>query len=285
MADVNGRPASEEIQRLALRVRVATIMTPESDLVFAPASATAGEALARMGNRFDQLPLGRRGGVAGLVFRRDLEGCDPSVPASGAVVLVEALPAVRPEDPVRIAIERLVEHPCLVVRETASGRFRGIVHYSDLNKHAVRSNTYLWISALEMGLARLVRRRCPDFEEWLRVLDENRQILILGRFELERRRRMELDPIEATDLSDLLKIVRLVPRLLEAYGMSKKQFEKTTGHLVRIRHAAMHPVRSVVRSHEDLRNLADVWGDLVAILDATYRALGDERAGERVEEP
>lgn len=167
----------------------------------------------------------------------------------------------------------LTEHPVVVVTESTTGRFVGLLHFSDVNKHEVRANVYLWLAALEMNLARLLRRNCPSFETWLRCLDEPRQVLVLGRYELERRRQAELDPVEGTELADLIKVFRSVPGLLEPLGLSKSQFEKKTGRLVTLRNAAMHPVRSMVREHADVKRLAGRMADVIDLIERTSRAL------------
>lgn len=264
---------SEHLMRLAERVTVGMVMTPSRDLVCARPETTVAQARELMGASYDQLPLMDGSSVEGLVLRESLEGKEAGAPASDALTPLCDLVTIRADEVLRLVIQLLVDHRCVLVFGGDDGRFCGLVHFSDLNKHAVRTNIYLWISALEMGLAELIHRLCPDFRQWLGILEERRQVNILGRYEYERLRHIELDPLEGAELSDLLKIVRTIPALLEPLGLTKSQLDRKTGHLVKMRHAAMHPVRSLVRSHEDLKKWLRVIVDLAGVLDRVYAAL------------
>jgi CBS domain-containing protein len=249
------------------------IMTPRGELVCIASDATVEEALSLMGRSFDQLPVTDGGAVDGLVFRDSLTGAEAASPVKALMTPISQLQTVRVDDTLAAVSLHLADTPCVLVRDPGDGSVAGLVHYSDLNKHAARSNGYLWISALEMGLALLIHRACPDFEEWLGVLDERRQVIILGRSEYGRRMGIELDPVEGAELSDLLKAVRSIPRLLELFGYTKSQFDKKTGHLVKLRNAVMHPVRSAIHSHDDVKRMSRLRSDLTDLLDATYRIL------------
>ncbi|UCG31650.1 MAG: CBS domain-containing protein [Phycisphaerales bacterium] len=264
---------SEHLMRLAERVTIGMVMTPLCDLVCADPQTTVGQARELMGASYDQLPLMDGPSVEGLILRESLEGKDAGAPARSALTPLCDLVTVRADEVIPPVVQLLVDDRCVLVFDANDDRFCGLVHFSDLNKHAVRTNVYLWISALEMGLAELIHRRCPDFRQWLGILEERRQITILGRYEYERQRHIELDPLEGAELSDLLKIVRSIPVLLEPLGLTKSQLDRKTGHLVKMRHAAMHPVRSLIRSHEDLTKWLKVFADLIDVLDHVYAAL------------
>lgn len=51
------------------------------------------------------------------------------------------------------------------------------------------------------------------------------------------------------------------------------QFDKNTGHMVKLRNGVMHPVRSIVRRHEDVQKLIEVYMDLFELMDAIHRLL------------
>jgi CBS domain-containing protein len=267
---------SEHLMRLAERVTIGMVMTPLRDLVCAGPETTVGQARELMGASYDQLPLMDGPSVEGLVLRESLEGKEAGAPATDALTPLCDLVTIRADEVIPPVVQLLVDNRCALVFGADDDRFCGLVHFSDLNKHAVRTNVYLWISALEMGLAELIHRQCPDFRRWLGILEERRQITILGRHEYERQRHIELDPLEGAELSDLLKIARTIPALLEPLGFTKSQLDRKTGQLVRLRHAAMHPVRSLVRSHEDVTKWLMVFADLMDVLDRVYAALDKE---------
>lgn len=264
---------SKQLAQLASRITVEAVMTPRPALVCASPSTRCGDALTEMGDLFDQLPVLDGETFLGLVFRDDLVNVDGGEVVSAHTVPASELLTVKSSDILLVLNQRLEEQACVPVLDEAGASLVGLVHFSDLNKSIVRANLYLWLAAFEMGLAALVRQNCPDFNEWLQLLNESRQMAILGRYEFARRQHIELDPVEGADLSDLLKIIRSVPRLLDLFGLTRNQFDKKTGHLVHIRHAVMHPVRTLISSQEQLRETAALRADMLELLDATYRAL------------
>jgi CBS domain-containing protein len=268
----------ERLTEIGRRVRVEAVMTRREELVTAGPDDTIGTARRLMGETYDQLPVLDGSRWTGAIERSDLAGKHDTHRLSDAVRPRESVATIPQTEPMQPLIERLVTHPYVcVVEPDAADDLVGLVHYSDLNKHAFRANAYLWISKLEIQLARVVRVVCPDHEAWVKLLDDNRQVAVLGRYELAKRRGIELNPVEGTDLSDLLKIVRRLPDVCEELGISKKQFETKTNPLIKIRHAVMHPVRSLVIEHDDVGKLAAHAQNLVEILEAAEKLLLDRR--------
>lgn len=275
------RIVREQLMAIAQRITVDLLMTPIADLTCVPADATVAEAVQRMKTRFDQAPVLQEDILLGLVFRDAMTQAISTDPVLAHAKPVEQIARVPSNAFLGTAAELLAEHPCVIVVEPDRNEWCGLLHFSDLNKHAVRSNVYLWVSALEISLASLIHRFCPDWHEWLRVLDERRQVMIIGRYEYERRQGVELDPVEGTDLSDLLKIAKSVPKVIESLGYSKSQFDKKTGHLVRVRNAAMHPVRTLVREHGEVRRILGFTQDLMEILDAVENSMKADEASPK----
>lgn len=263
----------EQLARIAERMTVGMIMTPLAELVTVEAASGVAAARQRMGTAYDQVPVLDGPAVVGVLFSEDLDDGDHHRAVGSVMRPMDVLPAVRSDHTFSDAFPVLIQHPCVAVQHPPDDVFAGILHFSDMNKHEVRANLYLWLSALEMNLARLLRRHCPDFDTWLRCLDEPRQVLVLGRYELERRRHVELHPVEGTELSDLIKIFRSIPGLLEPLGLTRSQFEKKTGRLITLRNAAMHPVRSLVRAHSDVKRLTTRLFDVIDLIERTGRAL------------
>ncbi len=268
-----GDNVADYLLAVASRISVRMIMTPRERLVCASPHATVARAMELLGTSFDQLPVLDGEVFTGLVYRRDLAGRAPMGDITDAVVPGEQLPHVLADAPMREAAAALICGPCVMVLDKDPKRLVGLIHFSDLNRHPVRSNAYLWLSAFEMAMAELVRKEAPDPRHWLKVLDEHRQVMILGRWAYDREQNIELDPLEAAELSDLLRAVRTVPTLLERMGYTRSQFDKKTGHLVKLRNGVMHPVRSIIRRHEDVQQLAQVYSDLRELLDAIGRVL------------
>jgi hypothetical protein len=143
----------------------------------------------------------------------------------------------------------------------------GLVTISDLNRHPVRASLYSVIAGLELELARLVPNMFPDPWSWIAALDEPRQVEILGHWELTRRRGVDVNPVAATTLTQLLKIVARDKAFLARLGMrSKGDFDRQTGHIPMLRNCVMHPVRPLVLGPDDvarIRGTVQVMIDLI----------------------
>lgn len=275
-AVARGNPvASDALVAVAARITARMIMTPRERLVSAGPLTTVAEAIDLLDTSFDQLPVLEEGRFLGLVFRRDIASRPLNARLSEDVVPVEKLICLPADAPLRDAFVALIGQPCVAVLGEDGRSLAGLIHFSDLNRHPVRSNAYLWLSAFEMTLAEWLRRSVPDPSEWLNVLDEHRQVLILGRWAYDQRQSIQLDPVEAAELSDLLRAVRTVPGMLERLGCTRSQFDRKTGHLVKLRNGVMHPVRSIVRRHEDVQQLATAYADLRELLEAIRRLLDE----------
>src|ERR1051326_3778875 len=212
-------------------------------------------------HRFDDAPVMRSGQVVGIASTRELrrrlsEGLplteDGYRPAGGeTVILADAADTV----PADILLKQLATNrSMLVARGTSLGRPEvvGFITVSDLNRHAMRSSLYDALAVLESALARLIERRYSDVWEWVRYLNEEAQVRVLGYWELTRRQELDVGPIAATTLTYLLHVLASDRGLLTALGYtSKAKFEAAAGHIPRLRNSVMHPVRPLVLSPSD----------------------------------
>lgn len=132
----------------------------------------------------------------------------------------------------------------------------GLFTISDLNRHEIRSVLYRLFSDVESEIAKLVERDIPEPWEWITLLAEEQQVRILGYWELAKRRNMDIGPIAATTLTNLLTIVGKSPGLRNLFGFrSRKEFDKYSGKLPEFRNRIMHPVRPVVLDQQDVKEL------------------------------
>ncbi|WP_145118874.1 CBS domain-containing protein [Rosistilla oblonga] len=240
-----------QLPKFAEHIIAGMIMTPVDQLVVASPADSLAHALEKMGATFDQLPVIHQGTLAGMLFR-------DRIPNSGDGQIADifsplsTLDSILSSESMLEAIECLVRSPCCIVFDAESGGFAGLLHYADLNRQAVRLFCYLWTSALEMSLAELLTMNQPDDMSWIESLAQHRQVQVLGRHEYGRRQNIELSPVEGLELSDLLNIWPKQERLLNLFAMSKSEFKKKTNHLVELRNAAMHPVRSLLNGHAEV---------------------------------
>lgn len=153
------------------------------------------------------------------------------------------------------------ESAVIVIQESDVTEYRaefllGLFTISDLNRHEIRSVLYRLFSDVESGIANLVERNIPDPWKWITFLSEEQQVRVLGYWELARRRNMDIGPIAATTLTNLLTILWKSPRLLNLFEFrSRKEFDKYSGNLPGFRNRIMHPVRPVVLNQQDVKEL------------------------------
>lgn len=108
----------------------------------------------------------------------------------------------------------------------------GLLTISDLNRHALRGSLYTLFSLLESGLASLIQDSFLESWQWIRTLGENHQVGILGYWELSRRKGVDVGPIAAATLAQLIQVVSRNKELLSALGFkSRSEFEKVTAHI------------------------------------------------------
>ncbi len=268
-----------QLPKLAEHVVAGMIMTPVEQLVVVSTTNSISHALEKMGGTFDQLPVLHQGTLAGMLFRDRL-------PDSGDGQIDEYLSPLSTLDSILSnesmweAIASLARAPCCIVFDVHSGGFAGLLHYADLNRQAVRVFCYLWTSALEMSLAELLVRNQPDDMSWIESLAPPRQVQVLGRLEYGKRQNIELSPVEGLELSDLLNIWPKQQKLLELFAMSKSEFKKRTNHLVELRNAAMHPVRSLLNGHGEVEAFQRRMHDLREMVGKSVTIIQENHAGD-----
>lgn len=270
-----------QLPALAEQISTKTIMTPVDQLVTVEPTSNVAEALEKMGETFDQLPVVKQSRVFGMVFRQDLQASDGDACIDNLYRPISSLDSVRSNESVWDSINHLCGHHACVVFDVSTGDFCGLLHYADLNRQAVRVFCYLWTSALEMSMAELLVAVEPDHMKWVESLDQHRQVQILGRHAYGQRQNIELSPVEGLELSDLLNIWRKQSRLLSLVELSQPEFKKRTNHLVELRHAAMHPVRSLVTQQSDVATLKNRLEDLRFLVRKTIAAIQNRRGEER----
>jgi len=136
--------------------------------------------------------------------------------------------------------------------------FIGLMTLSDLNRHEVRFVLYRIIAALESGLEKVISNFFSDPNDWLKKLNENDQVRILGYCELAKRNNMEIDFIEATQLTNLINIVAKTKEIIELLKYnSRGDFEKQIGHIAELRNQVMHVVRPLIIKQTDVSRLLE----------------------------
>jgi len=155
--------ALDALARLADSVTVESIMTPRLEFVSVSKEATVETAIQRAGkNPIDQLPIHDQlpvedlnGGIIGLAFVDELAKYPPQTLVGSAFSDLQFCTPIPSTACLRDALAALTHFRARLV--SLDDQVVGLVHVSDVNKHAAKSYFYLWLSALEAGLAKTVR--------------------------------------------------------------------------------------------------------------------------------
>jgi hypothetical protein len=175
-----------------------------------------------------------------------------------------------------LTVERLLaaltdRRAVFVVRESSAPEYGynqsnyGLLTVSDLNRHALRGALYAVLSELESGLAFVIDAHFPEPWHWIQILGESHQVSVLGYWELSKKRGVDVGPIAATTLAQLLNVVARSKELLQKLGYkSRNQFEDNFGHVPELRNCVMHPVRPLVLGTSDVTKVRNT---LAAVID------------------
>jgi len=140
----------------------------------------------------------------------------------------------------------------------------GLITISDLNRHAFRALLYRMVSVLEVELARLIEKRFSEPWDWLKHLNEDAQVNVLGYWQLSEKRGVSIGPFAATNFTHLLQIVERTSPLLKELGYaSATDFKQCRGRMCRLRNDVMHPIRPLILSTEDVEALCEIIGNII----------------------
>ena len=270
----------DHLAKLADEIKLGMIITPSDRLKTVELESPVSEAISKMGTYYDQLPVMSKNKLAGMIFRNDIPVDVSGVQSIKSLCKSSSmLESVHAGQSIKHAIEHLCDNEVCIVFDTSTGEFCGLLHYADLNKQAVRIFCYLWTSALEMSLAELLSVYSRN-EDWVDALSEHRQIQVLGRSEFRRRQQIELSPIEGLELSDLINIWSKRTDLSDIFGITKSQFQQKANHLVDLRHASMHPIRTLVKNHSEVKALSIRISDLCWLASKTIDLVRSKKVTE-----
>ena len=187
----------------------------------------------------------------------ELNGDDPKVSGEGNFFHIGHFTPIYP------LLHRLQTYRAVIVVRAKEDAVYGDVEFiiglfsiSDLNRQAVRALIYRLFAEVEAGLAVLLERNVADHWIWLSALSEESQARIIGYWEIAKRKGVDIGPISALNLAQLINVIARFKNLLSLLGFdSRKDFESRTGHIPEFRNRIMHPVRPLVLGQEDVRKL------------------------------
>lgn len=259
-----------KLSNLANKLTVNLIMTPCEQFTKIKITCSVGLARQRMqDNEFDQLPVERDGHIVGLVKLSSLnEILDEDIVSN---YVDEKVPNVDETVKLVKVLQPLQSTPCIFVMR--DDKVVGLIHSSDLNKQAMRIYFYLWIAALEMGLATIVKSKYELPGEWVTLLSLKKQRSILKGYIFAKKRNLDANPIEQAELSDLVKVIQKNEVIRCLLGFPKtKDWKDATGNLIDLRNRIMHPTRTLIDIDcgvEDLISRENNLKKLIITVDAS----------------
>jgi len=187
---------------------------------------------------FDQIPVRHKSRVIGVLERNGT--------AKGSVresmrPLDDSL-LVSSDEPLTRFVPLLKKHPYRLV--LVGTEIKGIVTRSDIAKAPVRLLAFTLVSHLEMIMTDLIRKRCPDDQDVLRSLDEQRRKKLESRLKRKRGQNLVLAVIELADLSDKRYV------LSEICGLGQKALHELK-EIEELRNAVAH-ARDYAKTDDDL---------------------------------
>lgn len=229
----------QTMEGLEQALQVQHIATFEPDLLTCAQMEKVRDVLgAKLRRGFDQFPVKKDGAVIGVVERDEEYQDDRSPDKDDRFVKEIMVPLhegilVAAEEPISHYIEICGTPPYyrLVVK---GDKIRGIVSRGDLHKLPVRVVAFAFVTHLEMVLADVIRRKCPD-EAW-RAPDclKPERVEMAEKEQIRRAKdRTEISLLECTQFCDKREIVRKACNL-------NGQFEDDLKHIERVRNSLAH---------------------------------------------
>ena len=256
----------DRLLRLAEHMNVELIMTHHNEFVEVDAGDSVATAKTRMGKNYDQLPVRRGDSYVGLIRMSNLADARDEdliqcwLSPIGKGITVDARASIHD------VIQELSTSPALLVFDTRA--CVGLVHFTDLNKQGVRVFVYLWLSAVEMALAGLLR--LGDHRKWLGLLGSRKAIYFRGKLEEDRKAGIApSSPVEYLNLSELVRVIQKMPHLLDRLRLSRRALGESGGAAVELRQKIMHPSRTLIKCQEEVKQLVGRLSDLCKLVAAT----------------
>ncbi len=145
----------------------------------------------------------------------------------------------------------------------------GLMTISDLNRHPLRLTLYSLLAKIESDLATFVQQYSSDSWDWLEKLKEEDQVQILGYWELSKKKGVNIGPIAATTLSQLINIVARNKDFRQRLGFrSSNEYHNYTGKIPGLRNCIMHPVRPLILDQQSVGNVSKI---VKSIMDLNKR--------------
>ncbi len=259
--------SNQSTSRSSPSIPLSSLLTPWARAVSVEPGPVDGSILSKLrGADFDQAPVVHLGKPLGIVLTAHLDELhatgSPLEPTSsfvgrrrvGLSPSIDDLLAAIAEQRGAIIGEHDDESP-------------GFVTLSDLNRHHFKAALYPLFAEMEAGLADLVGAQYSEPWDWLKVLEKDRQARLVGYWELSKRDGVDIGPLAGTMLSELSDVCASSEPIRQRLGFeSRGQWKSTFDGISGLRNAIMHPVRPMIHDLDDVKQLRERLGKMLAVL-------------------
>ena len=208
---------------------------------------------------FDQLTVTRDDEIIGLLYRERLE----TISSTKKIKDLDYEPVsfkntLAVDTHLGWVLDMLSDHRSCLVRDQADA-IVGLIHISDLNRHAMRLYLYILVSAAETGMAEIIARADPGELWYLKIPENNRKKI--DKFYCRQVGNVLRYPVSMyAGFADLVAALRTFPevwRLLVRCENEVRILESVQefGTTESLRNQVMHLTKILVNVPDDVRKL------------------------------
>ncbi len=187
---------------------------------------------------YDIVPVSKEEKIIGYVLRADVK---KGIKICSILNDIGSEERVNHDIPILRLVELLMDREFFFVYN--NDELGGFVHFSDLNKQAVRVLFYLLLSEFESKLHSWIKKQYPD-GSWKTILSGDSCKKIEELYEQLKKKNSEISLDECLYFADMLKIAKKTHRKFEKYSA-----------LNDFRNEIMHPTRPVVYNYSRVKKL------------------------------
>ncbi len=207
----------------------------------------------------------------------ELKASNTKLTADHATIPCNILPHLMPVSALlrRLRDEGVILHGADPDADDYQENWFGIVSTADLNRPIFRAHIYRMLVILETSLGQLIMDEFGDDWGAIRLLSDSTQKRIKEFYDEERAEGVDLSPVTNATLSDLFHIAtesNNVWRLLEFDDPN--QLRPIARGINDLRNTIMHPVRPLIVSWEELKDIVDAVNDVEILTDRMMKRIG-----------
>jgi 5-bromo-4-chloroindolyl phosphate hydrolysis protein len=229
------------LETLTKKLIVEHIMTPRSELLTCDFSSNILEIKSVMESRnYDIFPFVKGGKIEGYIKREDIK---KDTKIDMILNKIEREELVTESTPLLELIELLIQRDFFFVIK--GSEIVGFVHFSDLNKRAVRVLFYLYLSEFESRLHEWIKKEFPNDNWKLKLNNENEKLEDIKKIYLEiRQKNSEISEVECLFFSHMLTIATKTSTEFKKYSV-----------LNNFRNEIVHPTRPLIYNYSRVKKL------------------------------